>query len=106
MNDGWYSVSREAETSDTARMVLTGEFDLENAKHLTAALLEAIGDPDVTGVVVDMSGTTFLDSSGVKAIVTAYDAAEDAGKPLRLRNLQQPVRRVFEILELTALLQP
>jgi anti-anti-sigma factor len=59
----------------------------------------------VARVVVDMRDTTFLGSSGIRAIAIGYEAALDAGKELRLENLRHSVRRVFEILEMTALFE-
>jgi anti-anti-sigma factor len=86
--------------------VLAGEFDGDNAAELTAALLRTVGDAQVDRIAVDLAGTTFLDSSAIRALDTAYQAALDAGKQFQLHYLQPHLRRLFEILQMTALLHP
>jgi len=83
------------------RVLLAGEFDMVNAAELAAALTQAVRDAGV--ILVDLGGTTFLDSSAIRAIAMAYEAALDAGRELRLVNVPPPLRRLFEILEMTAL---
>ena len=63
------------------------------------ALLEAQGSPRV---VVDLSAVTFLDSSGLHALVAAYHRVP-AGGELRVVGLRPNVRKVFEITGLLAL---
>jgi anti-anti-sigma factor len=79
---------------------VTGELDLSNARELTEGMGLAVAD-DVTLVVLDLSGTTYLDSAGIQVI---FDLAE------RLSNRQQQfrvavpegarVRRVLDIVRL------
>lgn len=105
MEDDGYRISERPEAADAVRVLLAGEFDLSNAAELTEALTRAVARAGVARVVVDMRDTTFLDSSGIRAIAIAYEAALDAGKEFRLENLQHSVRRVFEILEMTVLFE-
>ena len=101
--DDAYRITLRQEAADAVRLVLVGEFDLRNAPELAAALTAAVRTPGAARVVVDLAGTTFLDSSGIAAIAAAYEAALDAGRELRLDNPQRQVRRLFEILEMTVL---
>jgi anti-sigma B factor antagonist len=48
-------------------------------------------------IVADMSATTFCDSSGLAAIVTAYRQAVAAGGDMRLVIEHPGARRVFEL---------
>jgi anti-anti-sigma factor len=100
--DDEYSIVHLRGDADAARVLVTGEFDLDNAPALSAALAKALADVD--HVVVDLSGMTFMDSSALRAIVLAYEAALDVGKRLTLVNPQPPVRRIFEIVELSRML--
>jgi anti-anti-sigma factor len=47
-------------------------------------------------VVLDLSGVSFLDSSGLRALIAGSVSLDGSG-PLELVNLSKAVRRVFEI---------
>jgi anti-anti-sigma factor len=58
-------------TSDrTARLELHGELDIGTAPKLDAAVDRALGD-GFREVVLDLGGTTLLDSSGLGALIRA-----------------------------------
>ncbi|MGW0390412.1 STAS domain-containing protein [Streptomyces sp. NPDC003042] len=76
----------------------TGAIDLEHVEGLRAALLTALahtGGPDE--VVVDLSGLTFCDSSGLNALLRARIVAEDRGRTLRLAAPTRQFRRLLEV---------
>jgi len=60
----------------TCRVALRGELDLGSAEQLERALAEA-GDE----VLLDLSGLTFMDSTGVRVLL---EAAERGGPGLRM----------------------
>jgi len=70
---------------------LRGELDLSNADSLLERVSSRL---DATVPVVDASGLTFLDSSGIRAIV---QMAQDCGRTLIFRNPPENVRKVLEI---------
>ena len=77
-----------------------GEIDMATAPQLAAAL-GAVSDR-ATRVVVDLSAVSFLDSSGLSALVQAR--RELAGREVSFRTVSpkdQVLRRVFEITQLT-----
>jgi anti-anti-sigma factor len=78
----------------TAIVTVRGEIDLESSSELTAALagLEAPGDVDV-----DLADVTYIDSSGLRALLTARDAASAAGGRLRVSATSSIVARLIEI---------
>jgi anti-anti-sigma factor len=97
----------EATTSDEAgrvRVTLAGECDLAVRDELTATLLAAVGRAPV--VVVDLAALDFLDSSGVHGLVTAHQAARDAGSRLFVVNPSGAVATVLELTGVGALLSP
>jgi anti-sigma B factor antagonist len=100
-----HSIGHEVEAPGVVRVWLAGEFDMDNSAELTASLLQAIDDPHVGRVIVDMRGTTFMDSSGVSALTNAQYAATQAGKTFEVANWTKDVRRVFELLELADALE-
>ena len=51
-------------------------------------------------VVLDLSKLTFLDSTGLRCIVTADERARDAGRRVVIVRGPDPVQRVFSITRL------
>lgn len=78
------------------RVILVGELDLATASELRGHLasLEGAG---VDRIVLDLSGLSFLDSQGLKAILEASRRAPEAGYQLVLVPGPPSVQRIFEI---------
>ncbi|MCX4767316.1 STAS domain-containing protein [Streptomyces sp. NBC_01275] len=91
-------------TVDGVRIVaLYSELDHAAHDYVDAVLRPAVGDaPPRT--VADLSGLTFMDSSGINALVNAHRAAVDArGRP-RVAGTRPPVLRVMELAGIDALI--
>jgi anti-sigma B factor antagonist len=78
----------------------SGEIDILSASSLRETLLAAVRE--VPSVVLDLSGVSFLGSSGLAVLVEARDQAERAGHELRL---MRPSRIASRALEATGLLE-
>ncbi|MFB9410200.1 MULTISPECIES: STAS domain-containing protein [Dactylosporangium] len=87
-----------------AAVSLSGECDLAAREECTAVLMAAVDA--APQVVVDLGGLTFLDSSGVHALVTAYRAAIERGGQLSVVNAGGMVAHVLDITGVGGLLQP
>jgi anti-anti-sigma factor len=79
-----------------AMVVLTGELDMATASDLTEVLGQVIahGPQDV---VLDFSGLSFIDSSGIAALVDAQHRLCDQQRRLSIHGARQGAVRVFEI---------
>ena len=82
-----------------------GELDLSNQDHLRDCCRAAIDAVSTNGtgtrVVVDLSGTKYLDSSALGVFVQVAKQLSAAGGWLRLASADSPVvRRVLEITQL------
>jgi anti-anti-sigma factor len=75
-----------------------GEVDRSTAQELRQCLTELAGN-----VIVDLSGVTFLDSSGMSVFVVERKRLTRAGGDLRLRAPHDTVRRALEVTGLSAL---
>jgi anti-anti-sigma factor len=73
---------------------LHGEVDLSTAEAFAVALRGAIGAGG--SVTVDLSDVSFMDSTGVKVLITATHALEP-GAELVLRAPSSPLERLFEL---------
>jgi anti-anti-sigma factor len=84
------------ELGATLRVRLSGEFDLVAYKEVD----ELLANEQMNGrhdVIVDLRGLSFIDSSGIRALLQANMRAEEVGGRLRLIPGPDNVRRVFEL---------
>lgn len=82
-----------------------GELDLASAAELRAQLEKVAADhPPV--LVVDLTETSFVDSSGLGAIAGGLRAQRQHGGSLEVIGCAPHVQRVFEISGLSSLLAP
>jgi len=83
-------------------VTLSGEFDLVSVAAFDDALADVQGRrPERT--VIDVSGLTFLDSSGINALLRATKALQTAGGSVALRSPSTATRRILEIARVTDL---
>ena len=77
-------------------ITLTGEFDLSVVPRVEDEFRRVEADlPSL--LVLDLSGLSFMDSSGLRIVVTADDRARRQGRRFVVVNGPDAVRRVFEI---------
>jgi anti-sigma B factor antagonist len=80
-------------------VAVRGEVDLATAPALKNRLLELV-TAGVTEIVVDLTETDFLDSTGLGAVVAAYKRVRVHDGHLKLVATAARVKRVFEITNL------
>lgn len=76
----------------------TGSLDIATVDQLEGAVGEQLADGHA--VVVDLSGLSVCDSTGLGAMVRLYRRARSAGQPFVLRN---PRQHVAEVLAMTGI---
>lgn len=86
-------------TGRTAVVSIRGELDAYTAPGLEE-LCSNIVEEGADSLVLDLSGTTFLDSSGLRAIVALHQRVEDARGEL---TLERPGHHIIRLLEITGL---
>jgi anti-sigma B factor antagonist len=79
-----------------AVIFLGGEFDLSGAARFWAGISEALATkpPSLT---VEARGLIFIDVSGLRALVRAREAADEAGVTFRVREPSPALRRIVEV---------
>jgi anti-sigma B factor antagonist len=85
---------------DRAVLTVRGELDAYSAPGIEDQVGRLVGQ-GVTSIVLDLSGTGFLDSSGLRAILTAQRRLTESSGTLSLRSPSEPVTRLLEITGLT-----
>jgi anti-sigma B factor antagonist len=80
-------------------LALQGELDLSTVGKVQEELrrVEASAPPVV---VLDLKKLTFLDSTGLRCLVTADERAREAGRRVVIVRGPDPVQRVFSITRL------
>lgn len=101
MTDRTLIAVSEAHSSGVTVLTATGELDYHTATELRAAVDDATFTTD--GTVIDLSGLTYCDSTGLTVLVTAYHRAQAAGSPLALAGLNKDLTHMFEIVGLDQL---
>jgi anti-anti-sigma factor len=77
-------------------IVLAGEFDMTGTDRFRDLVSEALaGSP--RSVTVDAHGLTFIDSSGLLALLRAQEAAAEAGVAFRISEPSPALRRLVEV---------
>jgi anti-sigma B factor antagonist len=75
-------------------VTVSGEIDLESCVDLRAALATLDGSGNV---LLDLGDVSYIDSTGLRVLLTARDAAEKAGGSLRVATTSNIVARLIEI---------
>ncbi|GAT67875.1 stage II sporulation protein [Planomonospora sphaerica] len=83
-------------------LVVAGDLDHHTAPRLRAALDE-LTLVSGAGLVIDLSGLTFCDSTGISLLVAAHQRAQDAGAAPALAGLDPDIANVFRIMGLDRL---
>lgn len=85
---------------DQVVVQVAGEIDVYTAASLREKLADLI-DADHTDVIVDLTGVTFMDSTGLGVLVGALKKVRGYGGRLQLVIDQEKVIKVFRITALT-----
>lgn len=81
-------------TADDGSIVVTGDVDIGGGPVLEAALHQRGNDHRL---ILDLGGVSFMDSSGLRNLLTASRRAREHGADVVLRNVGPLVWRLLEI---------
>lgn len=84
----------EHENGDATVVALAGELDFGTVGQVQQRLAELreAGRP----ALLDLDGLTFMDSTGIRLVLTAYEEAQRSGWRFRVTRGSERVRRVLE----------
>ena len=91
-----------SERSAPVVITLTGEFDLAGQEAFESVLLPIWKNPS-PGIVLDLTGLTFMDSSGIKSVMQFRQRCAHARRSLDVR-VSEPVLHVLRLTGLTGIL--
>ncbi len=78
-------------------VALSGELDHRRADQLRPELDELLKDPKIKELVFDLSGLSFMDSSGIGMILGRYKLMTRRGGCVSVRCANAQIDRVFEL---------
>lgn len=90
-----YEVTRQ---DDATQISVSGDVDLETSGELRQVLLDGVAH--ARALRLDMSEVRVIDSSGVAALIEAFQAARKKGKTFTLLQVPQSVMRVLKLAKL------
>jgi anti-sigma B factor antagonist len=89
-----------ADTTSPTIVVLAGEIDVATAGRVREVLI-AVSNSGESNVVVDMTNVTFMDSTGLAALVGPLKRFRSMNGQIVLRSPSRSVKKVLEISGLT-----
>lgn len=90
---------------DTAVLRPHGRLTMVSTSGLRSLVADTVAAGH-THVVVDLSATDFIDSSGLGVLVAGLKTARQAGGDLRIARPTEQVRMVLELTNLDRVLRP
>lgn len=96
-----FSVTTEPPRAGVVTVVVAGEVDTATAPEVEHALIGAIRRNDAMVLIVDMTGVTFIDSTGLGSLVRAFERNRQAGRGRVAIVSQDP--HLAQLLEITHL---
>lgn len=98
-----FSVDTER-LGDATAVRLHGELDMGGTFLLEPRLDEVVADPPPGGVVFDLRGLTFVDSTGLAALIGAHERLRDGDVPSLFIRGSDDVQRIFTMAGFEGLL--
>jgi anti-sigma B factor antagonist len=83
---------------------VSGELDLSTCGTLRDTLVRVVTDEDRLGLVVNMSGVTFIDSTGIGVLVGIWHRVRGGNSRMALAELSRPVAQLLNTAGLTKIL--
>ena len=80
---------------DTVVVRLGGEFDLAGEEHFDRMVESLAGESQT--IVIDLSGLTFIDSTGLRALLRAWKASQNGGPSLAVIPGTGQVRNTMQL---------
>lgn len=80
-------------------VVLKGEIDLHESPQVRESMTPLI-EKKLPQILIDLTGVTYIDSSGLAVLIDAMQRIQRYGGKLALFGLCEAVRNVFEVARL------
>ena len=96
---------RVVRASSQSTVTVTGRVTVDSSPHLRSVLLQLLRRGAEPVVVIDLSGVSYLDMSGLATLLEALKAAHQRSVTLRVLGMTGQSRMLAEIAELDKIFQ-
>jgi anti-anti-sigma factor len=86
-----------SQEQEAVRVSLTGELDLSSALTFDEELRRIEEESQVDELVLDLAGLKFMDSTGLRLIISAHQRAKRRGGRLAIVHSSTPIRRILRL---------
>jgi anti-sigma B factor antagonist len=90
-------ITAEPGADGSTHFVLNGEIDISRAKALRDAIGTVYRTRHANALVIDLAGVTFIDSTGIAALISGRKLADVCHASFRVVNATDLVQKVFEV---------
>jgi anti-anti-sigma factor len=80
-----------------AIIILSGNIDYSTQDEIRDAINKTLSSNEVNEIHVNLADVTFMDSSGIRALMNLQKIADKRRKALVLKNCSRSILQVFEI---------
>jgi anti-sigma B factor antagonist len=86
--------------SDHTTVAVTGRVTVDSSPNFRAAVLEVLHRGTAPLIVIDLSGVSYLDMSGLATLLESLKAARESSVKLRVIGMSGEARNLAEIAQL------
>ena len=79
---------------------VVGDVDLYNVGELKEAVFGLLDSEDVPSLILDMKGISYMDSSGIGALVASQKKIKSKGGKFAMMNLKEDVLNILKLATL------
>ncbi|HCW53893.1 MAG TPA: anti-sigma F factor antagonist [Clostridium sp.] len=76
---------------------LSGELDHNSAESVRVKVDNKIDEDNITKIILNFSGVTFMDSSGIGAVIGRYKKVSNIGGKLCVVEVNKNVDKIFDL---------
>lgn len=80
---------------------INGEIDLYNSSNIKDKLRDYL-EKSYKKVIINLDRVTYIDSSGIGSLISSQSTLKKINGALRIINIHDSVKRVFELTKLTS----
>ena len=80
-----------------ANIILSGGIDYSRQDEFKKANEQVLSAEGVTEILVNFAETNFLDSSGIRALLTLQKEADASNRSMALLNVNENMQEIFDI---------
>lgn len=97
-------VIRRIESDSSVRFALGGDLDAYSA-HMLEMWIRDEDRGDSSDMVIDLGRLSFIDSSGLRTLVSAARRSAERGRRFRVINARGTVRSIFDLTQMDSVIE-